>query len=210
MFKKSDLIGSIILGFLVAILFLLLSYTTLSVLKHEKSLPTYYWGSIIVFPLLTLVGLIVLADLAKKLGELFRVVYQIYKFGLVGVLNTLIDLSIINGLIVMTGITGGWQFSAFKAVSFGAAVFNSYLWNKFWTFGKKGGVDPKEMTKFLIIALIGLGINVSIASIVNYLGPLGGIPKGLWPSVAVMVAVIFSMIWNFVGYKMLVFKQDIQ
>lgn len=214
MTEKQDIVKSIIIGVLTAVLFLLLSYTTLSVLKPDEPPPSYYWVSLVLFPILTSAGFLVVKDLSFKLGEkvkIFKILPQFYKFVLIGVLNTLLDLSILNAFVVATGISIGWHFSLFKGISFVIAVINSYFWNKLWTFsdGAKGGTRTVEFGKFVAVSLAGLGINVGVASfLVNVVGPLGGIKLQLWVSISALAAIGFTTISNFVGYKMFVFKKQ--
>lgn len=140
--------------------------------------------------------------------KLKETISQFYKFILVGILNTLIDLGILNGLIFFTGIAAGWEFSFFKGVSFTAAVINSYFLNKFWTFQKKEGGGAAEFGQFLIISVAGLGVNVGVASLfVNIIGPQGGISPQIWANVGAVAAIGFSTIWNFVLYKFFVFRK---
>lgn len=197
----------IVIGFVIAVLFLILSYTTLTVLKPDTPPPLYYWVCLLVFPVLTTIGFIVIKDLSRRLGRKFAFAFQFYKFVLVGILNTFLDLTILNGLIVLTGITSGWHFSLFKGISFVIAVINSYFWNKLWTFRAAGGAKTAEFGKFIAISLVGLGINVGAASfLVNIIGPLGGIKPQLWASVSSLAAIGITTIWNFAGYKLFVFK----
>ena len=56
------------------------------------------------------------------------------KFSAVGVVNFLIDFSVLNLLSFATGINKGIFAALFSAVSFLIANLNSYFWNKKWTF----------------------------------------------------------------------------
>lgn len=204
---KFDIIGSFIIGFLIAVLFLVLSYAAITLLIPDETPPPYYWTALIIFPALSAVGIVLVRDLKNRLAGIFTLGYQFYKFVLVGVLNTLLDLAILNGLIVITGIAIGWHFSLFKGTSFAIAVVNSYFWNKFWTFRKTKGGGASEFAQFLAVSLVGLGVNVGIASLfVNVIGPQGGVSPQLWANAAAIAAIVFSTVWNFVGYKLIVFK----
>ena len=130
------------------------------------------------------------------------------KFVLVGVLNSLVDLAVLNLLIFVSGISAGLGYSAFKGISFVVAVINSYFLNKFWTFQKKetAGVR-KEFSQFLIVSVVGFGLNVGVASfVVNVIGPQFGIPEKIWANVGAICATLTAMTWNFSGYKFIVFK----
>jgi len=144
------------------------------------------------------------------------VIKQAGKFVLVGILNTLIDLGVLNLLIFITGIASGFGYSAFKGISFTVAVVNSYILNKFWTFSAfaKASADKKssgrEFSQFFIVSVIGFGINVGVASlVVNVIGnpfTFSGVSDTIWANVGAIVATFCAMAWNFLGYKFIVFK----
>jgi len=150
---------------------------------------------------------------------------QALKFGIIGGINTFVDFGILNLLMWLSGITTGIFFAVFKGISFLVAVGNSYILNKKWTF-KDGGVeDVEKASKFLIISLGGMLINVGMASlVVNLISPieslisLGGTILGMlgitmsdsqiWANMSAILATAVSLIWNFTGYKFLVFKNN--
>src|SRR3989344_2874250 len=128
------------------------------------------------------------------------IVRQAVKFILVGILNTFVDLGVLNLLIFTTGIASGFGYSVFKGVSFTVAVVNSYILNKFWTFKTTGSFG-----KFFIVSLIGFGVNVGVASVVvniirNQLLSFG-VSEKIWANVGAIAATFCAMIWNFIGYK---------
>jgi putative flippase GtrA len=144
---------------------------------------------------------------ASLIGGKIPVIFQFAKFGAVGALNTLLDLGVLNLLIFLSGIAAGFWYSGFKAASFVAASINSYFWNRYWTFGAGGSASIKEFSQFFVVTLIGFGINVGTASfIVNVIGPLAGISANLWANIGALLATALSLIWNFLGYKFIVFR----
>lgn len=133
--------------------------------------------------------------------------FQFIKFLCVGLLNTGVDFGILNLLMFLTGITSGIGYSLFKAISFVAAVTNSYFFNKRWTFQKGKSFEKTEFTKFITISLIAFGINVGVASLlVNFVKPIGDIPPYLWANLSAVAATVFTTLINFFGYKYFVFK----
>jgi putative flippase GtrA len=140
------------------------------------------------------------------------IIRQAVKFVLVGGLNTLIDLGVLNLLIFTTGIASGFGYSFFKGISFIAAVINSYILNRLWTFKGSGGDNgKKQFGQFFAVSLIGFGINVGVASlVVNVIGNpflLSGVSDKLWANVGAIAATFCGMTWNFLGYKFIVFKK---
>ena len=160
---------------------------------------------VLFFSIFAVIGILI----GYVLSAFARFFFQLAKFGAVGATNTAIDFGIFNLFILLTGITGGWFFVAFKTISFVIAVTNSYLWNKFWSFGKKSTDHiEKEFIQFLMISAIGILLNVAIASFVNnIIGPLAGATPERWANVAAAIASILVLGWNFFGYKFIVFKK---
>lgn len=136
---------------------------------------------------------------------------QFVKFGIVGVSGTIIDLGILNLLIFITGYASGVWFPFFKGASTSIAIVNSYVWNRKWTFKSQNDAKVMEFSKFFIISVIGLGINVGVASfIVNIMPRPANISPHLWANVGAISAISVSLIWNFLCYKFVVFNHKKQ
>ena len=133
---------------------------------------------------------------------------QVLRFGIVGGLNTLVDLAVLNLLIALTG-TGrsGLMYAVYKSIAFFCAVLNSYLLNRSWTFQRvatKGSV--LEGSQFMFVSILGAVVNVGSSwYVATYTHPYGGVNPKLWPSVAALVGTAFSLAFNFIGYKFWVF-----
>lgn len=215
-FCKSDILASLIIGEVLAWLLIALA-KSLSV-----SIP-FVWTLPVVLPILCLVGLYI----AFLIGRKIAVFYQIGKFILVGGFNTLVDWGVLALMIfvfrqyflvepqdIFVGIFAFSLtfYSLYKAISFVVAATNSYLWNKFWTFKRESTEKiGKEFAQFFTVTVIGFLVNVGIAtSIFNYITPIGGLNYDQWAIIAAVFATIFSMFWNFIGYKFIVFDSNQQ
>lgn len=203
--KKIDVISPIVLGLIISAFIISLLRVTDTNIAMGGITPTLLWLLIIVLiPSLLVLWVYITFHLGKKR----HIFFQFGKFIPIGVSNTAIDFGVLNLLILTSGVEKGLLFSAFKGVSFICAVTNSYLWNKFWTFDG-GGTDNigKQFLKFIIVAGVGFVINVAVASfIVNFIEPIGGISPILWANIAAFTSIVIVIIWNFLGYKYLVFK----
>ena len=118
---KKDLKISFFVG-LVAGILLLPTLKNLGVSLDLKFAALVASGLTIFTPL----GYLVAYGLSRR----WPVLIQFVKFGIVGGLNAMIDLGVLNLLIVASGIAAGIWYSVFKSVSFIVAVTNSYFWNK--------------------------------------------------------------------------------
>jgi putative flippase GtrA len=203
-YEKKDLVISVVIGFLIGLFFLV----SVKVVQEDLS---FNWQNqwslmlLIGFPIACFLGMLLASFFKKK----FLVIYQIAKFGLVGALNTFIDFGVLNGLIFLTSIATGIQYSLFKAVSFLFAAVNSYFWNKHWTFEKKGEVFASgEFIKFMAVTFIGFILNVGTATlIVSLIGAQYGIGDKVWANIGAFIAVFVGFVWNFIGSKYIVFKR---
>ncbi len=165
------------------------------------------------FFLVTVVGFTLFAPFAlwilKLLSRKWGVFEQFGKFAAVGTLNTLVDLGVLNFLILLTDLASGVPFVGFKTISFLIATTNSYFWNKFWTFGSRVPVTGKEYLRFALFTLGGTLINVGIASlVVNVIGVPGQMNPKLWANVGALFGVFAGFMWNFLSYKLIVFRNS--
>lgn len=161
-------------------------------------------GIFIAFTVLAPLALFILS----LLGKFVPVLYQFGKFAAVGVLNTFVDIGVLNLEILAFGEPAAWPYRIFKAVSFFAATTNSFLWNKFWTFDSREPANVKQTIKFYSVAVIGFFLNVGTASyIFSNVSRPDSIPVNLWANIGAMAGVAAAFIWDFVGYKYLVFKK---
>ena len=146
-------------------------------------------------------GMVVMSFLGKKLP----VLWQLAKFGLVGVLNTAIDFGILNFLSVYIGATSGVGLIPIKATSFSVALLNSFFWNKGWVFEGKKKANP---VVFAAVSIIGVSINVTTIYVLTTIVPTpGNISSQIWLNIANVGATLLSMVWNFLGYRLVVFKK---
>ncbi len=146
----------------------------------------------------------------KKTGK------QFLKFALVGVMNTLVDLIVLNTETLLTGVKDGSGYAVQKGFSFLVAVTFSYVLNKHWTFEDKSQENQaRKFSQFLSVSIIGMLINVTTATVVvTYLKPvvnpalnLSFLTDQIWVNIGALSGTAIGLIWNFIGYKFWVFKK---
>ncbi len=207
--SKKDYQLGIITGLLIGLLALpvLRAVQPMLFVKIAFFVPLFF---LVAVPL----GLLFFSIIGKKIP----VFLQIGKFGVVGVLNTLIDWGVLAFLsfalekysgvkaedIFIIGIS---FYVLYKSVSFICANLNSYLWNKFWTFSVDTAKDAKvEMLQFLAVSVIGFILNVAISSYVFNHFVFFGLSSHQREILGAAVGTVVILAWNFLGFKYIVFK----
>ncbi|MEX0932044.1 MAG: GtrA family protein [Candidatus Saccharimonadales bacterium] len=155
-----------------------------------------------------------------KSGNLNETTREVGKFSMVGVLNTLIDFGIYNLLTVVMG----FALIAANLVSTTVAMSFSFIANKTFVFGSRGGNVLKQAILFLLVTAFGLYViqNAIIYSLVEFwqwpldfaytmveLLKLDGVfsREFVVANGAKALASIISLVWNYILYKKVVFRE---
>ena len=122
-------------------------------------------------------------------------VIRFIKFGMVGVINTLVNwiiFFILNAL--------GMYYILANIIAYILGTVNSYLWNTLWVFKYKDKASTETTIKFIILNLIGLGLNTGILYVLVDLCNLNKF-IGLATTTAIV------MIINYIVNKLWVFSK---
>jgi len=121
-----------------------------------------------------------------------REVERFVKFGLVGILGTLVDMGILNALILGLSFPKFWA----NTCSFSTAAFSNFVWNRLWSFPEsRARPFGRQLGQFFAVSLVGYLINQAIfLSLDRWLftgwGPLGY-------NLAKAIATVVVLFWNF-------------
>jgi len=148
--------------------------------------------------------------LGKFLARFLPFFNQLSKFGAIGIFNTSIDFGILNLFSLVTGATTGIIIGGFNIPGQILAVTNSYLWNKYWVFRSSGQHrQEQDLVKFLAVTITGLILNSALVVIATtYVTPPFDLSGAAWLNVAKIFITLFTLIWNFLGYKFFVFVRN--
>ena len=122
-------------------------------------------------------------------------VIRFIKFSMVGVINTLVNwiiFFILNAL--------GMYYILANIIAYILGTVNSYLWNTLWVFKYKDKASTETTIKFIILNLIGLGLNTGILYVLVDLCNLNKF-IGLVTTTAIV------MIINYIVNKLWVFSK---
>ena len=138
---------------------------------------------------------------------------ELIVFGIIGVINTSIDIGVFMFLkyIFQVNNQSNWLI-LINLISIVLAITFSYFANKYFAFNHNSKTNTKEIAKFLIVNIFGFLVNTSILRITISILP-NEISMPLLP-VLIDVALIgkilgtaSSMVVSFIGYKFFVFKK---
>ena len=151
----------------------------------------------VVLPILSIIGL----WLVNLIGRKLLFVKQAGKFVLSGAFADVVDIKVFQFLFLFA------PFSLFfKGISFLLATAIKYWANKYWSFEKyeKENVG-REVVIFFLITLVGLAIDVVSFYYFSIIKTV--VPIKLWVELSIIFAALVAAVWNFLGYKFLVFKR---
>ena len=141
------------------------------------------------------------------MGKIFANVRQLFKFGLVGILNTVVGTMVM--FFAFNVLNMGYWFSS--AMNYIVGSILSYFLNKYFTFGSKKR-SKREVIRFLVnIALCYLLAYGLAQPIVKKLIVAMDISmkERILEQVAMIFGMCFFVVLNFLGQKLFVFKDKI-
>lgn len=164
---------------------------------------------LLVLPLVVPVLFIFGVWLGRALGKISKLFFvpQFSRFVAVGFLNTAIDFGMLNILSRTSGVHSGLFLGSINIPGFVLAVGNSYIWNKIWVFHDRDKENfLKDFPKFLAVTLVGLIINSGLIIFITAYTPAAN--TGLWLNIAKASATVVTLVWNFLGFKLIVFNRS--
>lgn len=122
-----------------------------------------------------------------------KLIIQIIKFGIVGVVAFLVDYSI---FLLLTKVVNLSPVIS-TGISFVLSLIVNYLLSMKFVFQRKESISKqKEIISFVLTSVMGLGLNI----LIMYLG------YDLWKydyRLVKIVATLIVMVWNYVSKKIL-------
>lgn len=124
-----------------------------------------------------------------------KLVNQILKFGVVGVIAFLIDYGLLYILTEYANI----YYLISSIISFTVSLIFNYILSIKWVFDVTKKQTYKEVIAFVVLSVIGLGIN----QLVMY---LGSDIMHIYYMLTKLVATAIVMVWNFITRKIFIEK----
>lgn len=136
--------------------------------------------------------------------------WQIIRFGIVGVINSAVDILALNILLLCFPTHNANTLLLYNSIAATLAAFNSYLMNKYWTFQRGRVVARGELLRFATLSVIAFLCNDSIVWIAaQILRPVIADPT-LWANTSKLTAIGGSTIISYFGMNFWVFSSKSQ
>jgi|SRR3989344_1532866 len=200
-FTRKDLLSALITGLTTGVI----AWRVFAFLGRPDLMGISLAWLIIVVPLFWIAGV----NLGYFLGRFFPFFNQFGKYAAIGFTNAAVDFGVLNFLIAWSGVAFGLTYTLFKTVSFIVAVTHSYLWNRRWAFEAHSDSGGREFVKFMVVNIVAAVINVGVASlVVNGVDPMFSLDQNSWANIGAVAGSAVALIFNFVGFKLVVFKKS--
>ncbi len=141
----------------------------------------------------------------KDIGRNGPLLVKLLRFGLVGTVNTIVDIAVLNLLLWIFPTNDTWQILVFNSLACSVAACNSFFWNKLWTFKYREPVTAHLVLRFAAVSFVSLlGNNFILWSFIQLL-PSTLSTAGIGATVLKVAVAATMMIVSFLGQLTLVF-----
>ena len=135
-------------------------------------------------------------DGKKDVGGFSLFAKQAVKYYVVGGSGVLVNLGI---LYALTDFAGFW-YTASQVIAISVSISSNFSFNRFWTFSDSIGDQKNSVmyVKFLIVSLIGMGIQLGITSaLVESVGLYYMYAAGIGIAIAGAINYVVNRRWTF-------------
>lgn len=137
--------------------------------------------------------------------------WQVMRFGIVGGLNTAIDLLVFNVIIFCFPTQMPALLVTYNAFAYATGALNSYILNKFWTFKHTQAIKSKEVGRFVLINAFGILCNSILVGLISISVSHSLLSNTLiWANTAKVLAILGTSTLSYLGMRLWVFADKFQ
>ncbi len=137
-----------------------------------------------------------------------RTIWQFVRFGLVGCVNTTIDLLVLNGLFWLWPAQGTARLLLFNTLAYACGALNSFVFNRYWTFRRPGRPKAREGARFLVVTLAAIVCNDLIVWLMSKILLPVHLNPSLWTNSSKVAAIGGTILVSYLGMRLWVFVQS--
>lgn len=142
-------------------------------------------------------------------AEAKKTLIQLIKYGVIGVLNTLITLVTFYVLNTLAG----WDYVPANVVGYVLGVINSFLWNRNWVFKTKNNFMREAMLfvcGFFLCWMIQMGVSWFMLEGLDmkHMDEISWLPmKNTGQNIVMVIAMVFYTISNYIYNRTITFRE---
>jgi len=133
--------------------------------------------------------------LHEKRGKVWKEWEKIFKFGIVGLIGTVVNMGLLYYLKEYQDFP--LLFASFIAIEL--AILNNFLWNEFWTFKNNSHSFLSHLVGFNLVSVGGLLINMAVLSLLTTLG--------VYYLLSNFFGILIGFSWNFLANRRYTWKK---
>lgn len=135
----------------------------------------------------------------------FSFVQQFLRFGLVGGVNTLVDLLILNALLWVHPTQRTLLLVAYNSIAYGIGAVNSFVLNKYWTFERRQRTTVTELLRFVLTTIVGIVVNDLLIWVLSSVLQPYISNTTLWTNASKILAILGTSSISYLGMRLWVF-----
>lgn len=136
---------------------------------------------------------------------LSRDIRQFLRFGLVGCLNTLVDLLALNCLLWLWPTRNAVALLLANSLAYAFGALNSFLLNRYWTFQRRGRTNRREVARFVLAALAGIICNDLLLAGLNSILQTAHLGTTIWLNFAKLLSIGGTVLISYLSMRLWVF-----
>jgi putative flippase GtrA len=129
------------------------------------------------------------------------------RFSLVGSLNTVIDIALLNILVWMFPGKNAFLMVTLNSIAYTVGALNSFFWNKFWTFRLRTDTTGNQVLRFILVTGLGIVCNSAFLWLITVLFTSLSLAGFLWMNIAKLGAIMGSVAVSYLGMRFGVFTK---
>jgi putative flippase GtrA len=145
---------------------------------------------------------------ASKRKTRGRTSWQIVRFGLVGCVNTTIDLLVLNCLLWLWSGQGMARLLLANTIAYACGALNSFVFNRYWTFRRTGRPKAREAARFLLMTLAAIACNDLILWFMSKILNPAHLNPTFWTNISKVAAIGGTILASYLGMRLWVFVQS--
>jgi putative flippase GtrA len=146
-------------------------------------------------------------DLAPSNKDWMYGLWQLIRFGIVGGLNTVIDVLLLNVFLWIYPTNATLLVLLFNSIAYVLGAVNSFLLNKYWTFKNYKRPTLSEILRFSLTTAIGVACSDAILWGANLLLTRWISDTTLLTNLAKLLAIMGTVGISYLGMRLWVFVQ---